>query len=114
MQKDFPFRYSDTNEEEIKCLFGLLCFRVLYHNAKQPAKELWYDRPAISLSRYEWLTRKLTFHDHNTVRADFLEDRFARMTWFLTEFLKNAQKYYWHTEFVVLDETLRNFYAKYN
>ena len=33
---------------------------------------------------------------------------------FLTEFAKNARKYYRDTEFVVIDETLRNFYASYN
>ena len=36
------------------------------------------------------------------------------MRWFLTEFQKNARKYYWHTEFVVIDKTLRNFHAPYN
>ena len=39
----FQFRYSDTNKEEIKCLFGLLCFRGLYHDIKQPTRELWCD-----------------------------------------------------------------------
>ena len=36
------------------------------------------------------------------------------MRWFLTEFQKNARKHYWHTEFVVIDKTLRNFYAPYD
>ena len=40
----------------------------------------------MSLNRYKWLMRTITFHDHNTVTADFREDRFARMRWFLTEF----------------------------
>ena len=40
---EFLFHYSDTNEGEIKCLFGLLYFRGLYHGTKQPTKELWYD-----------------------------------------------------------------------
>ena len=95
---EFLFRCSDTNEEEIECLFGLLYFRGLYHDIKQPTKELWYDtfsarkiyRTAMSLNRYELLMRTITFHDHNTVRADFLEDRFARIRWFLTEFEKKC------------------------
>ena len=58
--------------------------------------------------------RTITFHDHNTVRGDFLEDRFARMRWFLIEFEKNAWKCYWHTEYVVINESLRNFYTSYN
>ena len=58
--------------------------------------------------------RTITFHDHHTIRADFLEDKFARMRWFLTEFEKNVRKYYWHAEFVLIDEPLRNFYASYN
>ena len=70
-----------------------------------------YTRAAMSLNRYEWLMRRKIFHGNNTVRDYFLEDRFARMRWFLTEFEKNALKYYQHTEFVVIDETLRNFYA---
>ena len=37
------FRYSDTNREEIKCLFGLGYLRGLYNDNKQPTKELWYD-----------------------------------------------------------------------
>ena len=61
-----------------------------------------YYRTAMSLNRYEWLMRTMTLH------------RFARMRWFLTEFEKGARKYYQHTEFVVIDETLRNFYASYN
>ena len=44
----------------------------------------------MSLNGYGWLMRTITFHDHNTVRADFLEDRFARMRWFLTEFEKKC------------------------
>ena len=84
---EFLFRYSDTNEEELKCLLGLLYFGGLYHNTKPPTKELWYDTfsarkiysAAMSINRYEWLMRTITFHDHNTVRADFLEDKFARM-----------------------------------
>ena len=30
----FLFRYSDTNEEEIKCLVGMLYFRGLYYDTK--------------------------------------------------------------------------------
>ena len=51
--------------------------------------------------------KTIPFDDHSTANGGFLEDRFARMRWFLTEFEKNVWKYYWHTEFVVIDETLR-------
>ena len=37
------FRYSDTNREEIKCLFGLRYLRGLYNDNKWPTKGLWYD-----------------------------------------------------------------------
>ena len=115
---EFLFRYSDTNEEEIKCLFGLLYFRSLCDDTKQPTKEVWYDtfsarniyRVAMSLNRCEWLMRAIAFDDHNTVRADFFEYGFARLRCFLTEFEKNVRKHYCHTEFAVMDETLRNFY----
>ena len=39
---EFLFRFSVTNEEEIKCLFGFPYFRGLYYNTKQPTKELWH------------------------------------------------------------------------
>lgn len=35
-------------------------------------------------------TKKI--HDHNTFRVDFLDKRFARIRWFLTEFENNADK----------------------
>ena len=46
----------------------------------------------MSLNRHKWLISPTIFHDHNTVRADFLEDRFACMKWFLTEFEKKKKK----------------------
>ena len=111
---EFQFRYSDTNEEEIKCLFGFLYFRGLYHDTKQPKLEFWCDyfsarnvnRAAISLNRYEWLKRTITFHDHSTLRTDFLDDRFVCMRCFLKKIENNARKYYRDTEVVVTDETL--------
>ena len=36
------------------------------------------------------------------------------MRWFLKEFENNARRYYRHTEFVVTNGNLRNFYASYN
>ena len=65
---EFLFRYSDTNEGEIKCLFGLLYFRGFYHDTKQPTKELWYDtfsarkiyRAAMSLNNDISLTLTMT------------------------------------------------------
>ena len=48
--------------------------------------------------------RILTFHDHNTVRADFLEEGLPVWDGFWQR----------HTEFVVINETLGNFYASYS
>ena len=105
---EFQLRYSDTDEEEIKCFFGLLYFKGLCHDTKQPTRELWYDnfsawnvyRVEISLNRCEWLMKTIRFHDNSTVRADFLGDRFASMIWFLTEFESNARIHYRHMEFL--------------
>ena len=36
--EEFQFRDSDTNEENIKFLFGLLQFRSLYHDTKQTTR----------------------------------------------------------------------------
>ena len=47
----------------------------------------------------------------NQTRGDLVEDRFARMRWFVTKYGQSAQKYYPHTEFVIMYETLQNFYA---
>ena len=78
----FLFRYSDMNEEEIKCLFVMLYFRGLYGDTKQPTKKLWHDS-LMSLTRYDWLMRATIFHDHNTVTTNFFEDRFSCMRCFL-------------------------------
>ena len=94
----FLFRYMIQMKKKL-CLFGILYFRGLYHDTKQPTKELLYDtlssrkiyRAAMSLNRHKWLISPTIFHDHNTVRADFLEDRFACMKWFLTEFEKKKK-----------------------
>lgn len=48
-----------------------------------------------------------------TIGTDLLEDKFARMTWFVTEFENNARRYYRFTELIVIDETLRIFYVSY-
>ena len=107
---EFLFHFSVTNEEEIKCLFGLVYFRGLHYDTKQPKKSSGtvsarkIYKTAMSLNRYEWLMRPITFHDHNTVRADFLKGSFASLRWIFTEFGKNTRQYYWHTEFVVTDE----------
>lgn len=58
--------------------------------------------------------RTSTFRDHKTFNIDFLEDRFDCMRLFVTESENNARKYYCHKEFVVIDETLRNFYTSRN
>ena len=102
--EELLFRYSDRNEENIKCLFGLRYVRILHRNTKQPRKEHCYYmfsarriyRAAMSLNRHEELIRTTTFHDHDTVRAGFPKFRFVRMRWFLTELEKNARKYYWY------------------
>ena len=91
-----PFRYSDNNDDETRCFIGLLLFCGLYQDFRQPTKELWNDdisslpiyRACMSKSRYEWLQRNITFHDHETIRNDFLKTRFSRMRRFVTEFEK--------------------------
>ena len=62
----------------------------------------------MSLNRNEWPMRTL-----RTIVTDLLEDKFARMTWFVTDFEKNAWRYYRFTELIVKDETLLIFYVSY-
>ena len=40
-------------------------------------------------SQTQMVNGTITFHDHSTVRADFLDNRFAHMKWFLIEFENN-------------------------
>ena len=116
------FHYIDKNEQEIKCIFELVFFRGFYHDAKQPTKKLLYDtfsarkihRAAMSLTRYEWFVRTITSHDHKKIKIDLFVDRFVRMEQLVTKSENNVQKYYRHNEFVVIDETLRNFFTLYN
>ena len=97
---ELQFHYSDTNEGVIKFLFGLMYFRGLYHETKQPTKEISHAyfpgrsfyTAGKSLSRYEWLMRTITFHDYSSVRADLLDDSFACMKWLLTKFESNARR----------------------
>lgn len=48
--------------------------------------------------------RRITSHEYEPIRTDFLEYRFSYMRWIVTKFENNAQKYYHHTEFVVIDK----------
>ena len=48
-----------------------------------------------------------------TIVTDLLEDKFARMTWFVTDFENNARRYYRFTELIVKYETLLIFYVSY-
>ena len=43
-----------------------------------------------------------------------LKDCFARMRWLVSTFERNSRQWYKQTEFTVIDETPRNFYASYN
>ena len=95
--EEFRFRYSDTTNQRT------LAWTFFCKEHLQGCN--------IFKNKYEWLIRTLSFHYHNTVRADFLDDRFAHMRWSLMEFENNTRKYYRHTEFAVIDETLRNFYV---
>ena len=103
---------NDTNNEEIRALFGLLLLRGLYWDIQQPCYDLWYEtfssrqyRACMSLKRYEWLMKNISFHD--TLRQEYVTDRFARMRWLVTSFERNARMYYKHTAFGCIDETLR-------
>ena len=84
----------------------MVYFRGLYHDNKQPTEKSGIARFCKENIQGSNVIKQMrtTFHDHSTVRADFLEDRFARMRWFLTISKKWA-------EFVVTDEILRNFNA---
>ena len=84
---------NDTNNEEIRVLFGLLLLHGLYWDIQQPCSDLWYEtfssrhiyRTCMSLKRKDWLMKNISFHNHD----------------------RNARMYYKHTAFVRSDETLK-------
>ena len=112
----------NTDERELRCLFGLILFRGLFSDIQQPCQDLWYStlasrpiyRATMSLKRYERLTRNISFHDPVKLREMYQNDRFARMRWFVDSFEKNARTHYRHTEFLCIDKTLRNYYGTYH
>lgn len=53
----------------------------------------------MSLNRYLWLMRTRTSNSNETIWADFLENRFARIWWLVAEFENNTWEYYRPTEF---------------
>ena len=55
-----------------------------------------------------------TFHNPDTIRQVFFNDRFARMKWLVDNFEKNAREIYRHTLISVTDEILRNFYSSFS
>ena len=111
--------HGETCEDEIRCLIGVLLFRGLNHDIKNRVKDIWYDeevarnlyRASMSLHRFQFLIKSLSFHDHTTLRSDIVGDAYAKVRWLLDTFERNACLHYNHTEFVVLDETLRNYFA---
>ena len=117
-----PPKFDLTDAMEIRCYIGLLLFRGLHRDIKNPTKELWYDtdgyrplyRACMSRDRFQVLLACLSFHDHNAIRREFASDRFARARRFLDEFENNCRKSYQHNALVCLDETLRNHFSTTN
>ena len=66
-----------------------------------------------SHNRFKFLLYSLTFHDHDTLVREYLDDRFARARRLVVMFEENAHAHYTHTPHTVIDETLVNFYGKY-
>ena len=117
-----PPKFDLTDAMEIRCLIGLLLFRGLHRDIKNPTKELWYDtdgsrplyRACMSRDRFQVLMACLAFHDQNEIRREYATDRFARARRFLDEFENNCRKSYEHNTLVCLDETLRNHFSTTN
>ena len=59
------------------------------------------------------LGKYLTVYNHENIRREFMNDKFAKMRWLVTKFEENARKHYRHTPLVCIDETLRNYYGTY-
>lgn len=100
----------------------LLLLGGVYRDTKQILNELgcspFSSRPfslaCFNVKRRQWLMRNMTFHNQETLRSAFLKDRFARIHWLIKNFENNSRKYYRHTPYTVIDETLINFCAVFS
>ena len=117
-----PPKLNLTCAMEIWCFIGILLYRGLHRDIKNPTAELWYDpdglrpfyRACMDRNRFQILLRCLSFHDHAAIRREYGTDRFARGRVFLDEFEKNCREMYEHGALVCLDETLRNHFSTTN
>lgn len=115
-------RYKPMDIDELMALIGLLLYRGLHRDTKNPTQELWShpdaQRPMYKAlfdrTRFHFLLRCLSFHDPRRLRIDYTNDLFVKMRELLTLFENNLRQNYRHTELVCLDETLRNHFSQTN
>ena len=111
--------YAAVTHIEMRCFLALLMFRGLQGDTKMDIVELFYGtharpfyRACMSLNRFKFLLRCLSFHDHTTICKDYCGDLFARAHWILLKFEDNARRMYVHMEYVCINETLRNSFTR--
>ena len=102
-----------------KCFLGLNLFCGLYNEMDIGTDEVWYGaharpyyRSCIDQRRYNFLLARISVQDHKNMLKEYKSDMFFRARWFLSKFESNARAYYEHSEMVVLDETLRNYFGR--
>ena len=90
-------RENPSDRDEFYAILGLMLFRGLNHDSKNPTEELWGDKGAqrplyravIDRSRFFFVMCCSTFHDRTTLRIDYTDDRFAKMREVLNMFEQN-------------------------
>ena len=95
-------RIEETNSYKVKCLLGLLLFRGVSHDTKQPFKHLWYRnlashpiyRACFSLKRYEWPMADTALHNAETIRKAWTIDLRGWGVWLITMHVKSTNMHH--------------------
>lgn len=101
-----------TDNVEIKALFGLLYLAGVYHANRLNLEELWRMDDfltVMSIKRFQFLMRAIRFDDLETREERRKADRLAPIRSIFEEFVGNCQKCYSLGDNVTIDEKLEAF-----
>lgn len=107
---------GDTNQNEIKALFGLLFMSGALKNAHLNCTDAWsvvygspFFRGVMTKNRFEFLINNLRFDDQHTRVQRRTADKFAAFRDLWCMFVKHSQELYSPSALLTIDETLLSF-----
>ncbi|UYV72085.1 hypothetical protein LAZ67_9001767 [Cordylochernes scorpioides] len=111
-----------TNLHEIKALLGIIYFLGVMKANKLNTDDAWARdstgfelcRIAMSENRFRFLLRVIRFDDKATRNERLRQDKLAAVRLILDTFVKNCQKQYSPSEYIMVDEKLDAFRGKCN